>query len=368
MKSGRCFSINFPNFRNDYIIQYSNFLRRLLLLVSWLFCFSIIGTKAFEVTTINFDDGLSPLFGDSNLVRSPDARSVRLLLDRFTGSGFISSSMYHHGLFSAMIKLPSDYTAGIVVAFYTSNGDVFEKTHDELDFEFLGNIEGKPWRFQTNLYGNGSVSRGREERYRLWFDPSKEFHRYSILWTVKNIIFYVDNVPIREVVRNEAMGADYPLKPMSLYATIWDASSWATSGGRYKVNYKYAPFVSEFKDFSLEGCPVDSNIQELPNSFSNCSESDIFLENQDYSVITSKQRSAMHRFRQRYMYYSYCYDTLRYPVPPPECMIISAEKDRFKDTGRLKFGGSNKINKLGRQKRRGRRRGKSPIITSDPNA
>jgi hypothetical protein len=34
------------------------------------------------------------------------------------GSGFISSSMYQHGFFSASIKLPSDYTAGVVVAFY----------------------------------------------------------------------------------------------------------------------------------------------------------------------------------------------------------------------------------------------------------
>jgi Glycosyl hydrolases family 16 len=36
------------------------------------------------------------------------------------GSGFISSDMYQHGLFSALIKLPSDYTAGVVVAFYVS--------------------------------------------------------------------------------------------------------------------------------------------------------------------------------------------------------------------------------------------------------
>ena len=39
---------------------------------------------------------------------------------KFSGSGFISSSMYQHGFFSAKIKLPSDYTAGIVVAFYVS--------------------------------------------------------------------------------------------------------------------------------------------------------------------------------------------------------------------------------------------------------
>jgi xyloglucan:xyloglucosyl transferase len=29
--------------------------------------------------------------------------------------------MYQHGFFSASIKLPSDYTAGVVVAFYVRN-------------------------------------------------------------------------------------------------------------------------------------------------------------------------------------------------------------------------------------------------------
>ena len=71
----------------------------------------------------------------------------------------------------------------------TSNGDVFEKSHDELDFEFLGNIRGKEWRVQTNVYGNGSTSRGREERYYLPFDPTADFHRYSILWTADNIMY-----------------------------------------------------------------------------------------------------------------------------------------------------------------------------------
>lgn len=66
---------------------------------------------------------------------------------------------------------------------------MFEKTHDELDFEFLGNVGGKPWRFQTNLYGDGSTHRGREERYRLWFDPTKQFHRYSILWSPTHIMY-----------------------------------------------------------------------------------------------------------------------------------------------------------------------------------
>ncbi|KAL7166769.1 hypothetical protein ACSBR2_037447 [Camellia fascicularis] len=288
---------------------------------------------AFNLSTITFDRGYSPLFSDFNIIRSDDDKSVSLLLNRLSGSGFISSDYYNYGLFSANIKLPSNYSAGIVVAFYMSNGDVFEKTHDELDFEFLGNIHGRPWRFQTNLYGNGSTHRGREERYTLWFDPAKEFHRYTILWTSKNIIFYVDDVPIREVVRSKAMGADYPSKPMSLYATIWDASTWATNGGKYKVNYRFQPFVSEFKDLVLQGCPVDP-IQQLHAP--HCDNSTAALESANFSNITTEGRKSMSRFRERYMYYSYCYDTVRYPVPPPECVIVLSEQHLFKETGKLK--------------------------------
>lgn len=36
------------------------------------------------------------------------------------GSGFVSQELYLHGYFSASIKLPADYTAGVVVAFYVS--------------------------------------------------------------------------------------------------------------------------------------------------------------------------------------------------------------------------------------------------------
>ncbi|XP_052192542.1 probable xyloglucan endotransglucosylase/hydrolase protein 30 [Diospyros lotus] len=307
----------------------------LSLLLLHLPLYSAAAAAAFNITTIPFDKAFDPLFGHGNIVRSSDDKSVSLLLNQYTGSGFKSSDLYNHAFFSAKIKLPSDYTAGIVVAFYTSNGDVFEKTHDELDFEFLGNIRGKRWRFQTNMYGNGSTSRGREERYHLWFDPSKQFHRYSILWTNKTIIFFIDETPIREIVRSDAMGGDYPTKPMSLYATIWDASNWATSGGKYKVNYKYAPFAAEFSDLALHGCAVDP-IQEVLAS-AGCSQTDDQLEKTNYAIVTPRQRTAMKKFRQKYMYYSYCYDTVRYAVPPPECVIDPLERMHFKETGRLKF-------------------------------
>ncbi|KAJ4805795.1 Xyloglucan endotransglucosylase/hydrolase [Rhynchospora pubera] len=283
---------------------------------------------AFDVPTIAFEDGFSKLFGDDNLVISPDGKSVSLTLNRYTGSGFISSEAYHNGFFSASIKLPKGHSAGVVVAFYLSNGDVYDKTHDELDFEFLGNRRGREWRIQTNVYGNGSTDHGREERYLLPFDPSEAFHQYSILWTANHIIFYIDNVPIREVIRAEGMGLDYPSKPMYLYATIWDGSAWATENGKYKVSYKYSPFIAEFTDLVLVGCQA---------SATDCTGPDFELATADYNIMTLPKRSAMRRYRERYMTYTVCYDIIRYPTTFPECEHDSAERQTFWDWGESKI-------------------------------
>ncbi|KAJ0669338.1 putative xyloglucan:xyloglucosyl transferase [Helianthus annuus] len=285
-----------------------------------------------DLPILSFDEGYSKLFGDDNLMVFKDGKSVQLSLDERTGSGFVSQDLYLHGFFSASIKLPADYTAGVVVAFYMSNGDIFEKNHDEIDFEFLGNIRGKEWRIQTNIYGNGSTVVGREERYGLWFDPTDDFHRYSILWTHTRIIFYVDDVAIREIKRTESMGGDFPSKPMTLYATIWDASEWATNGGKYKVNYKYAPYIAEFSNFILHGCAVDPieltsfKCETTPNL------------NTFPTGITPSQRAKMESFRKKHMQYSYCYDKIRYKTPPSECAFNPKEAKRLKKFDPVTFG------------------------------
>ncbi|PHT99270.1 hypothetical protein BC332_31877 [Capsicum chinense] len=300
-----------------------------------------------------FDEGYSHLFGDNNLMILNDGKSAHISLDKRTGAGFVSQDLYLHGYFSASIKLPADYTAGVVVAFYMSNGDMFEKNHDEIDFEFLGNIRGKDWRIQTNIYGNGSTNVGREERYGLWFDPSEDFHQYSILWTENLIIFYVDNVPIREIKRTKAMGGDFPSKPMSLIATIWDGSNWATNGGKYKVNYKYAPYTAKFSDFILHGCAVD------PIELSSKCDDDA-AESKTPSGITLDQRRKMDNFRKKQMQYSYCYDMTRYNVPPPECVIDSKEAERLRAFDPVRFGGSHH-----HHGKRHRRRSKSKLKEDD---
>uniref|UniRef100_A0A0E0NJL6 GH16 domain-containing protein n=1 Tax=Oryza rufipogon TaxID=4529 RepID=A0A0E0NJL6_ORYRU len=93
------------------------FLAAVFAVAATCLCLSAVAS-AFAVPSVAFDEGYSPLFGDDNLVRSSDDKSVRLLLDRRSGSGFISSDYYLHGFFSASIKLPKAYTAGVVVAFY----------------------------------------------------------------------------------------------------------------------------------------------------------------------------------------------------------------------------------------------------------
>ncbi|KAG6469399.1 hypothetical protein ZIOFF_074114 [Zingiber officinale] len=64
-----------------------------------------------NLATISFEEGYTQLFGDSNLMLHGDSRTVQLSLDQ-------RIDLYLHGFFSASIKLPSDYVAGVVVAFY----------------------------------------------------------------------------------------------------------------------------------------------------------------------------------------------------------------------------------------------------------
>uniref|UniRef100_F6HP82 GH16 domain-containing protein n=1 Tax=Vitis vinifera TaxID=29760 RepID=F6HP82_VITVI len=176
-------------------------------------------------------------------------RNLEISLDQKTGSELVSSNIFLHGYFSASIKLPrSQGTVGVVVAFDSMNQDRYSKNQDEVTFEILGNVKGKEWAVQTNVHGNttirNSTSKGREERYTLRFDPSADFHKYSIFWTENHIIFYVDDVPIRLFMRIKAIGNYFIASPMYVHGSIWDTSDWTTDGGKQKVDYRYGPFTA----------------------------------------------------------------------------------------------------------------------------
>ncbi|CAN6573865.1 unnamed protein product [Malus baccata var. baccata] len=67
-------------------------------------------------------------------------------------------------------------------------------------------------------------------QFHLWFDPTKAFHTYSIVWNSQRII----------VFRNlESAGVPFPKnEPMRIYSRLGNADDWATRGGLVKTNWK----------------------------------------------------------------------------------------------------------------------------------
>ncbi|GLJ44619.1 hypothetical protein SUGI_0937840 [Cryptomeria japonica] len=126
-----------------------------------------------------FSEGYASLWGGQHQNVSED------------GSGFKSKDAYMYGFFNAAVKLQAGYTIGIITSFYLSNSQTYEGWHDEIDIEFLGTIPGEPYKLQTNVYGNSTGDGnliGREQQFHLWFDPTQDFHNYSILWTPSQIL------------------------------------------------------------------------------------------------------------------------------------------------------------------------------------
>ncbi|CAL9088977.1 unnamed protein product [Musa textilis] len=262
-----------------------------------------------RIKPLRFSQGYSNLWGPQHQSVSQDQSSVTIWLDRSSGSGFKSTRPYRNGYFGASIKLQRGYTAGVNTAFYLSNNQAHPGFHDEVDIEFLGTIPGKPYTLQTNVYVRGSGDGriiGREMRFHLWFDPAADFHHYAILWNPEEIIFFVDDVPIRRYARR--MEATFPDRPMWVYGSIWDASSWATENGKYKADYGYQPFVSRFTGFKIRGCSAfaPAGCRPVPSSPSGYG-------------LSPQQRAAMQWVQRNHMVYNYCKDYSRDHSLTPEC-------------------------------------------------
>ncbi|KAK4563504.1 hypothetical protein RGQ29_005855 [Quercus rubra] len=186
---------------------------------------------------------------------------------------------------------------------------------DEVDFEFLGNVIGKPYGLQTNIFSDGSGNR--EQRIHLWFDPTKDFHTYSILWNIYLIMFMVDGMPIR-VYRNHAdKGVQYPQwKPMNLVASIWNGEGWATRGGKDKIDWSKAPFIASFRNYKVDACFWRGSA-----GFCRANSPSNWWNNPRFSQLNPRQRKMLVWVRKYYMYYDYCTDRKRFPSLPKECTI-----------------------------------------------
>ncbi|CAJ2632456.1 unnamed protein product [Trifolium pratense] len=258
---------------------------------------------------ISFDQNYKVTWGDNHVMSINQGKEIQLTMDYSSGSGFASKITYGSGLFHMRIKVPGRDSAGVVTAYYlNSQGN----SHDELDFEFLGNREGKPYTLQTNVYANGEGSR--EQRISLWFDPTTDFHDYKILWNPHQIVFYVDNIPIRVYKNNSNIGVGYPTKSMQIIASLWNGD-WATDGGQTKINWTYAPFKANFQGFDVSGCQSQSlNIDQ------NCLSNSYWWNDKQYWQLDLIAQKQYENVKQKYMNYDYCKDRQRYPIAPLECL------------------------------------------------
>lgn len=261
-----------------------------------------------KVNSIAFDEGFRNRWGSKH--QSLDQGQLTIWLDSNSGSGFKSQHQYRSGYFGTDVKLQPGYTAGVITSFYLSNNEDLPGNHDEIDIEFLGTTPDKPYTLQTNVYirgsGDGNII-GREMRFHLWFDPTQDFHNYAMLWNPNEIIFFVDDVPIRTYPRKN--DATFPTRPMWVYGSIWDASSWATEDGKYKADYKFQPFIGRYKNFKISGCNSDGPASCSPPPASPF----------DSTGLSSQQKSAMDWVQRNYLVYDYCHDPKRDHTLIPEC-------------------------------------------------
>ncbi|MBA0560977.1 hypothetical protein Golob_017842, partial [Gossypium lobatum] len=145
-----------------------------------LFCFSRVLAISFCVwgKPATFLDDFQITWSDSHIRQIDGGKAIQLVLDQNSGCGFASKRKYLFGRVSMKIKLIPGDSAG------TMNSDT-DTVRDELDFEFLGNRSGQPYTVQTNIYAHGKGDR--EQRVNLWFDPSADFHTYTIMWNHHHI-------------------------------------------------------------------------------------------------------------------------------------------------------------------------------------
>ncbi|KAL4182249.1 hypothetical protein AMTRI_Chr12g275020 [Amborella trichopoda] len=277
---------------------------RVLALVIWGVL--IVGCKA------NFYSDFDITWGNDRAKIVNNGEILQLSLDNYSGSGFQSKNEYLFGNIHMKIKLVPGNSAGTVTAYYLSSQG---PTHDEIDFEFLGNLSGDPYIVHTNLFTQGKGNR--EQQFYLWFDPTQDFHTYSILWNPIQVMFSVDGTPIRVFKNAESKGVPYPKnQAMRLYSSLWDADNWATRGGLVKTDWSQAPFMASFSNFEANACVVSS----YSTTKSQCGEASNGWFNQG---MDSTAEERLKWVQKNYMVYDYCKNTRRFPQGfPSECSLF----------------------------------------------
>ncbi|GMH19365.1 hypothetical protein Nepgr_021206 [Nepenthes gracilis] len=223
--------------------------------------------EAVSLSKANFADNFNIMWSEDHFKTSEDGQIWYLSLDKETGCGFQTKERYRFGWFSMKLKLLGGDSAGVVTAYY--------------------------------------------------FNPTEDFHSYSILWNNEQLLFFVDEVPIRVYKNNGKPNNFFPNeKPMYLFSSIWNADDWATRGGLEKTDWKKALFVSSYKDFNVDGCQWED---PYPACVSTTTENR--WDQYPAWHLSETQKLDFAWVKRNLVIYDYCEDTKRYPTPLEECSL-----------------------------------------------
>ncbi|XP_022753379.1 probable xyloglucan endotransglucosylase/hydrolase protein 23 [Durio zibethinus] len=262
----------------------------------------------------NFYQDFDITWGDGRAQILNNGELLTLSLDKASGSGFQSKNEFLFGKIAMQLKLVPGNSAGTVTAYYLRSED---SAWDEIDFEFLGNLSGEPYILHTNVFSQGKGDR--EQQFYLWFDPTADFHTYSILWNPQRIIFYVDGTPIREFKNLESIGVPFPKnQPMRIQSSLWNADDWATRGGLIKTDWRQAPFTAYYRNFNADACIRSSGASVCNSNSPGNNDNAAWLSEE----LDSTDQERLKWVQRNYMIYNYCSDTKRFPQGlPEECAV-----------------------------------------------
>ncbi|KAK9213421.1 hypothetical protein WN943_002809 [Citrus x changshan-huyou] len=270
----------------------------------------------------NFHQDFDITWGDGRANILNNGQLLTLSLDKASGSGFQSKNEYLFGKIDMQLKLVPGNSAGTVTAYYLKSPG---STWDEIDFEFLGNLSGDPYTLHTNVFTNGKGDK--EQQFHLWFDPTADFHTYSILWNPQRIVlinvylifsFSVDGTPIREFKNSESIGVAFPKnQPLRIYSSLWNADDWATRGGLVKTDWTHAPFTASYRNFNADACVWSNGKSSCASSSPSSPSSSSAWFSQE---LDSTSQERLKWVQKNYMIYNYCADAKRFPQGlPAEC-------------------------------------------------